>query len=243
MKLNRIGLASDFIRIFEVFCVENFSKFRDFVEIDAVSRWILHVSKIWNQFWNLCKKPSWKVMKLSRIELTSDFIRIFEVFCVENFSKFRDFVEIDAVSRWILHVSKIWNQFWNLCKKPSWKVMKLSRIELTSDFIRIFEVFCVENFSKFRDFVEIDAISRWIIHVFEIWNQFWNLREKCNWKMLRLKVIKLTINFIRIFEIFVEKMIRISNFFAYNRLENWRKIWQFYEKKKSLLKLLLKFDI
>ena len=52
------------------------------------------------------------------------------------------------------------NRFEIHVKKSKQKELRSDRVELATDFIRIFETFRIENFSKFRDFVEIDAISR-----------------------------------------------------------------------------------
>ena len=52
------------------------------------------------------------------------------------------------------------NEFEIHVKESKQKELRPDRVELTTDFIRILETFRIENFSKFRDFVEIDAISR-----------------------------------------------------------------------------------
>ena len=53
------------------------------------------------------KKQKKKVIRLSRIELAINFLQFFENLYFENSIKFRNFCDIDAVSRCIFDVSKI----------------------------------------------------------------------------------------------------------------------------------------
>ena len=168
VRLSRIELATKFLRIFEFLYLENSTKSREFIDTEAVSRRICDVSRMWNQFWNLRKKWKWKVVRLGRIGIATKFLRIFEFLYLENLIKFREFIDIEVVSRRICDVSKMWNQFWNLRKKWKWKVVRLGRIGIATKYIRIFEFLYLENLIKFWEFCDIEIFFRWIIDVSKI---------------------------------------------------------------------------
>ena len=113
------------------------------------------------------------MMRLSRIELVTDFLQIFEIL----FSmKFLYCCDIEVRSRWIRQLLQVRNNIWNSCKKRHHFHIWHYSIELAIDFIQIFQIFSYLKlynikFNKEIYFMKPSRVpcleNRWRVHFFQ----------------------------------------------------------------------------